>query len=428
MNSHSFLAFHELSEKLRFLWASPSVEDVLGYSAEEIVGKSPWDMVDDGDVPNSFDALKENVMNDLVVTQLINRFRHKDGHLVYNLIVFSTCYNMIVVCQSLISRPTSEGEYQKLRAHSTAMTRIVGDKSEVKPSSLQYLPPSSPPSSSPPSPPPTIHSLSAISEFARIKRHHEAFKSKSWNTQFLEPEPRVCLLLNRFTRNLAIIYASPACEAVLQVDSNDITGKPLLLFIRSDDLAPFVEQMESVKASSSIVNMRLWFQSPNSPTEVPCEAVVIGSTDAIMVIIRRYRPFVRKYFIENQEHYQTSNQSWVSSKSCSSSSPSYRSNSSSTRYRRKGDSENQSSKVTMSTLNRIRIHELGDKNDERIRPLACIPDNDPHLVRDSSVASLIPEFKAMVVQGFDDDEDDEVELDIDNGDNIIITDKHHRTN
>ncbi|KAF8963553.1 hypothetical protein BGZ46_000949 [Entomortierella lignicola] len=395
MNSHSFLAFHELSEKLRFLWASPSVEDVLGYSAEEIVGKSPWDMVDDGDVPNSFDALKENVMNDLVVTQLINRFRHKDGHLVYNLIVFSTCYNMIVVCQSLISHPTSEGEYQKLRAHSTAMTRIVGDKSE---------------------------------EFARIKRHHEAFKSKSWNTQFLEPEPRVCLLLNRFTRNLAIIYASPACEAVLQVDSNDIIGKPLLLFIRSDDLAPFVEQMESVKAASSIVNMRLWFQSPNSPTEVPCEAVVIGSTDAIMVIIRRYRPFVRKYFIENQEHYQTSNQSWVSSKSCSSSSPSYRSNSSSTRYRRKGDSENQNSKVTLSTLNRIRIHELGDKNDERVRPLACIPDNDPHLVRDSSVASLIPEFKAMVVQGFDDDDDDGVELDIDNGDNIIITDKHHRTN
>ncbi|KAF8978043.1 hypothetical protein BGZ46_006867 [Entomortierella lignicola] len=81
-------------------------------------------------------------------------------------------------------------------------------------------------------------------EFARIKRHHEAFRS-TWNTKLMEPEVRVCLLLNRFTRNLVVMYASSACKRVLYIYPDVITGKPILLFIRSDDLESFVTQMET---------------------------------------------------------------------------------------------------------------------------------------------------------------------------------------
>ncbi|KAF9104342.1 hypothetical protein BGX27_010127 [Mortierella sp. AM989] len=245
-------------------------------------------------------------------------------------------------------------------------------------------------------------------EFARIMRHHEAFKNKSWNTQFLEPEPRVCLLLNRFTRSLLVLYASSACEIVLQVHPDDIIGKPMLVFIRSDDLVSFVEQMDSIKSSTSIVNMRFWFQSPNSPSEIPCEAVFIGSTDAIMIIIRRYRPFVRKHFIGSREQYESNHRDW-SSRGYSSSSQSYESSQSSIYSSYTGVSANLGNKVTMKSLSRIRIYELDDGKDERLRPLACIPDDDPHLVRDSSVASLIPEFKNMVVQGFEDEDDGDYE-------------------
>src|SRR5688500_6657987 len=110
-----------------------------------------------------------------------------------------------------------------------------------------------------------------------MKRHHQAFAEDSWDHQALEPEARVCLILNRFTRNLVIMYASSACEKVLHVDPDHITGRPILLDIRADDLAPFVEQVDHARTTTVISQMRFWFQSPNWPTEIPCEAIVFGS-------------------------------------------------------------------------------------------------------------------------------------------------------
>ncbi|KAG0295758.1 hypothetical protein BGZ98_001238 [Dissophora globulifera] len=143
-------------------------------------------------------------------------------------------------------------------------------------------------------------------EFERIKRHHEAFAANKWNMQGMEPEPRVCMILNRFSQNLIIIYASPACEHIFNIDPENIVGKPILLFVRADDLASFVEQMDMVKASTAIANIRFWFQSPRLQQEIPCEAIVFGAADGVMVVMRQCRPFIRKRFIGSRDHYRTS--------------------------------------------------------------------------------------------------------------------------
>ncbi|KAF9349627.1 hypothetical protein BGX26_012103 [Mortierella sp. AD094] len=385
MDTFNFISFHDLSDKCNFLWASPGVEDVFGYDSDEIVGMSPMEMILPDDLHYSEDALKENIMNDLVASQVITKFRHKDGRPVYVLVVFSMCYDMICSCTTLLAPPTSEG-YHKLRAHSSAMTRMVETKKE---------------------------------EFSRIKRHHDAFQANSkWDAQFLEPEARVCLLLNRFTRSLIVMYASSACEKVLCVDPDNITGKPILLFIRSDDLMSFVEQMDVVKGTSSIVSMRFWFQSPNLPYEIPCEAVFIGGMDGILTVIRRYKPFVRKYFIGSREQYCATSQStsrssggWDQKFKPSPPSLSYSSTRSSNSQQK--NAWNPHHKVNRSTLNRIKIYEL---DDEKARPLACIPDDDPYLVRDSTVMSRLPEFRDMVFQGYDDDNDDDDNDDDSDGD------------
>ncbi|KAF9100348.1 hypothetical protein BGX27_000443 [Mortierella sp. AM989] len=374
-----FVSFHDLTEKCHFLWASPSVEDVFGYTSEEIVGISPMEMILPSNIDYSKDALKENIMNDLVTSQAITRFRHKNGQTVICLVVFSMCYDMIVSSTTMLAPPTSETEgYHELRAHSSVMTRMVNTKKE---------------------------------EFARMKRHHEAFQANNtWNAQILEPEARVCLLLNRFTRSLTVMYASSACEKVLHIDPDDITGKPILLFIRSDDLASFVEQMDIVRGTSSIVNMRFWFQSPNLLHEIPCEVVFIGGSDAIITVIRRYKPFVRKYFIGSREQYESSSKfscstGWSSGYSPSSEqSPITSISSSYSTPDSQSGSWPPSFGVNRKTLSRVKIYELDDK---KARPLRCIPDNDPFLVRDTEVMSQLPEFKEVIVQSYDDDDDDQ---------------------
>lgn len=141
-------------------------------------------------------------------------------------------------------------------------------------------------------------------EFERIRRHHEAFSSEAWNTGGLEPEARACMILNRFSRNLGVMYASPSCELILQVDPEEIIGKPFLLFIRADDLAAFVEQADIAKSSTVMTHMRFWFQSPNCPHEIPIEAMLFGCADGMVAILRQSRPFTRKQLIGSTEHFE----------------------------------------------------------------------------------------------------------------------------
>ncbi|KAF9346955.1 hypothetical protein BGX26_001516 [Mortierella sp. AD094] len=139
-------------------------------------------------------------------------------------------------------------------------------------------------------------------EFERISRHHKAFTAGTWNTAGLDLEIRSCLLLNRFTRNLAVMYASPSCQSTLEIDPDDLLGKPLLLFIRADDLASFVEQGDLVKSSAAVKHMRFWFQSPNCRQEIPCEAMLYGTSDALVMILRKCLPFRRKQFITDSSY------------------------------------------------------------------------------------------------------------------------------
>ncbi|KAG0275921.1 hypothetical protein BGZ96_003556 [Linnemannia gamsii] len=134
-------------------------------------------------------------------------------------------------------------------------------------------------------------------EFERIRRHYKAFGTNTWNANTLDPELRACMILNRFSRNLGIMYASPSCQLIFNIDPDKAIGKPLLVFLRADDLAGFVEQAELAKSSNVVTHMRFWFQSPNCQEEIPCEAMLFGAADGLVAVLRRCRPFMRRQAI-----------------------------------------------------------------------------------------------------------------------------------
>ncbi|KAF9168996.1 hypothetical protein BGX21_010893 [Mortierella sp. AD011] len=146
-------------------------------------------------------------------------------------------------------------------------------------------------------------------ELERISRNHKNVSS-TWNPAKLDMELRACLFLNRFTRNLCVMYASPSCEMVLDLDPDDLLGKPLLLYIRADDLASFVAQADLAKSTATVRHLRFWFQSPSCPQEIPLEAIFLGAADALVVVFRKCLPFRRKQFITNfssQEYFTRRN-------------------------------------------------------------------------------------------------------------------------
>ncbi|GJJ74010.1 hypothetical protein EMPS_06368 [Entomortierella parvispora] len=258
----NFISFHDLTPAANFLWASTSITFCLGYEPEDVVGVAAYDVIHPDDAAYVKVTHQENVLNEIVGTQLALRYKHKNGTWLPFMVFFSLCYDYIVSCATLIEQ--TDGTIRQLSTHSAAMTSLVGSQEE---------------------------------EFERIRRHHEAFYANTWNPNVLDPEPRVCMILNRFSRSLGIMYASPSCQLIFQVEPELMIGKPFLLYIRSDDLASFVEQVDLAKSTNVVTHMRFWFQSPNCMDEIPCEAMLFGAADGMIAILRRCKPFVRKRLI-----------------------------------------------------------------------------------------------------------------------------------
>jgi len=191
------------------------------------------------------------------------------------------------------------------------------------------------------------------------------------------------------------MYASSACEKVFHVDPDHITGTPILLYIRADDLAPFVEQIDLIKTTAAIVQMRFWFQSPNWPREIPCEAIVFGSVDGIVAVVRRCKPFVRKYFIGSREQFECSSHG-----SSSLSSEWTRSFGSTPASELSASSSPPPRNISRESLNQIKIFEL-----------------DPNLVPEGAAMSGGSVFKKVFVQDYE-EEGEEEEDDCDDVDTL----------
>lgn len=101
-HGQDFISFHDLTPRACFLWASPSIEDCLGYTPEEIVNASPYDLIIHDNVASTKTTHAENILNDMVASQATLRYRHKDGYPVVVLCVFSVCYEFIVNCVTVL--------------------------------------------------------------------------------------------------------------------------------------------------------------------------------------------------------------------------------------------------------------------------------------------------------------------------------------
>jgi PAS domain S-box-containing protein len=92
----NFISFHDLSPEGRILWASPSIFDALGYELEELVGRCGYDIVYPEDYTQGKEFHKESFINDLVASQIVVRYKAKDGRPVHCLCVVSLCYDFAV--------------------------------------------------------------------------------------------------------------------------------------------------------------------------------------------------------------------------------------------------------------------------------------------------------------------------------------------
>lgn len=78
----------------------------------------------------------------------------------------------------------------------------------------------------------------------------------------VEREPRAALILNRFTRNLSIMFATNAVASVLGLTPDQLKDKSFYRCIQERCLPDALNCLESAKANDSIAYLRFWSRDP----------------------------------------------------------------------------------------------------------------------------------------------------------------------
>jgi hypothetical protein len=83
----------------------------------------------------------------------------------------------------------------------------------------------------------------------------------------VEREPRAALMLNRFTRNLSIMFATNSVASVLGLAPEQVKDKSFYRCIQERCLPEAIKCLESAKANDSIAYLRFWSRDPREAEE-----------------------------------------------------------------------------------------------------------------------------------------------------------------
>jgi PAS fold len=220
---------------------SDSVEEILGYLPDEVIGKSCWDYFHPQEIPFAKASHGRGIELDKAAALFYCKVKQKSGAFVSCECVFTVVYDVLVASTSIYRRGArSLRRSLQVTFHRLANSRLERQKEAPM---VQRLFSSSPRD-------PRYHMLSYISS-----KFSEAPTSASH-------EPRAALFLNRFTRTSTIMYATDSVSSILGVRADQLLNKSFYFCIAEDCLQDAVRCLESAKSNDSIAYLRFWFRNP----------------------------------------------------------------------------------------------------------------------------------------------------------------------
>ncbi|KAK6337707.1 hypothetical protein TWF696_001190 [Orbilia brochopaga] len=228
----TFITMHDLSADARIVYASDSVSDVLGYPPEDVVGLSCFDFFHPDELPFARKVHTRGIHLDRAAVLAYCRVKHKDGSFVNCETIFSVVYDVFVAATTVhVQTSKSQG-----RALTAPVIRRVFSSS---PNDPRY------------------HMLTHLSTKFRMESSHDH------NSH----EPRVALILNRFTRSLTMLYVSHASQSIFGIPPEDLAGKSFFECIHPDCLQEAVDALERAKENDSIAYLRFQWRDPLNPQD-----------------------------------------------------------------------------------------------------------------------------------------------------------------
>ncbi|KAK3390461.1 hypothetical protein B0H63DRAFT_519682 [Podospora didyma] len=219
----TFMTIHNLSDEANILFASDSILDILGYHPDEVQNKSSFEFFHPAEEPFARAVHRDGLLLDKAAVLHYARIRARDGRWVNCECCFTIVHDVLVASTSIYLR---------------------GEKSERRKMEAPHV-------------------RRIFSSSPRDPRYHMLeHLSPKFKMPPTEREPRAALILNRFTRNLSIMFATNSVTSILGMRPDELKDRPFYECIQPNCLQDAVRCLESAKANESIAYLRFWFQDP----------------------------------------------------------------------------------------------------------------------------------------------------------------------
>ncbi|KAG1136532.1 hypothetical protein G6F37_010526 [Rhizopus arrhizus] len=260
MKKNNFITIFDNTPSAEFLYFSDSVTECCGWEPEELVGRACYEMYH----PEDHKALRRfhfsNVANQKMSSMVSYKFLHKNGSWVPMDTIVSFCYDVLVTTNFVSGQDSFE---HKMRVNSVDEVFICQPEGTLQ----------------------LAGAWNDKQERMRMKMED----GQHWaDLVYSNPiEKRFCLILNRFTDALTIVFTSKIIEDLTGVPSSYAIGRSVFEFIRERDIPALQTQLDMTIENDLVIRLRFdWLVDYEQQKYESLEAIASSTDDGVVMVIR----------------------------------------------------------------------------------------------------------------------------------------------
>ncbi|OCH87723.1 hypothetical protein OBBRIDRAFT_135849 [Obba rivulosa] len=226
----SFIGIVDFTEDAKWLYCSESVNDLLGFEPQELIGKPSLDLVHPDEFPQVRAIHYTTIKQDQAAVLVYMRMRHKDPTKGYILCAISrtVCQNVLVGSVSFASPGPKAMHNASTAQEVTIITPTAKDFEFRRWNDPNPMPPCPVPDLAPPSPP---GSASASPKSSRSTKYDPVHAAPMRFAPLPEQSVRTALILDRFSMNCNILY----CSNDSMISTTKVMGRSFFDFVIKKD-------------------------------------------------------------------------------------------------------------------------------------------------------------------------------------------------
>lgn len=258
---NNWITIWDNTREARLIYASESITDHLGWEPEDIIGREGYDLFHPGDHNSLRKVHLSNAYNEKMSSMVSYRIMAKDGSFVRVETIIHYCHDVLIGSNFLYDEDSLD---HKIRANSVDEVFVC-----LPDGNLQLA-----------------GAWNDRQEHLNNALDMEALWKNS-SQQTLPRERRFCLILNRFSEALNIVFASALATELVSLDTAQAIGTSLYQYVAEKDAASLESQVDLAKEHDMVVRLRFdWVMDREKGLSEAVEAIASSTDDGIVMVFR----------------------------------------------------------------------------------------------------------------------------------------------